>query len=295
MNKQNKFGGFTLIEIAIVLVIIGLLTTGGGYLIAQQFQSSKRMQAKNELSTIHDSLLTYVKVNGYLPCPDKLTGNGAMDGVEDRKSNGSCSTREGQLPYQTLGVNDLDPWHNSYYYRVNARAEDINRVTDICQSASVFGAIKAGGVVRTKGANFAMCPETRQYYCRNCNDVCGVACDFNADPRPYTNRPPYFHTSTRPIGAEADGFKNLTITDWKAGNTLSELNVAVVVSFGSNGRLTWAGSNHCPTSLPSEEHENCDNDSDFIASDLSSFDDLIIGVTLNEVKRAAIEAGINKY
>ena len=289
---MNKIKGFTLIEVAIALVIIGLLISGGTYLYGQQYTVGKVDQTREQLDNIHKVMLTFVKTNGFLPCPDT-----DGDGLENRQSNGACRSREGRLPARTLGVDGEDAWGDPFYYRVNARAEDLNRVTDICQSASVFGAITSSGVPRTKDSNFAMCPDTHLYYCRKCSDVCGSLCDFSADPRPNLNKPPYFHTSTRPVSSEADGFKNLTIKS-PQGDTLQEVVVAVVVSFGRNGLMTWGSANantpSCPSSLTSDEQENCDNDTTFIDG-RKAIDDYLVGITLREVKQAAIEAGYANY
>ncbi|GAB6033909.1 type II secretion system protein [Galenea microaerophila] len=298
---MNKIKGFTLIEVAIALVIIGLLISGGTYLYGQQYTLGKVNKTREQLDHIHEVMLTFVKSNGFLPCPDT-----DGDGLENRNSDGACRSRQGRLPARTLGIDGEDAWGSPFYYRVNARAEDRDRVTDICQSASVFGAITASGVPRTKDSDFAMCPDTHLYYCRGCSDVCGSLCDVpedpndpasQPDPRPNLNAPPYFHTSTRPVSSENDGFKNLTIKS-PQGDTLQEVVVAVVVSFGRNGLMTWGSVNantpSCPLSLTSDERENCDNNTTFIDGH-KAIDDYLVGITLREVKQAAIEAGYPKY
>lgn len=293
----KKLSGFTLVEVAIALLIISILMYGGVTLYSKDYQFDKQKAVENQLREIKKSMLTFVRVNGYLPCPDRISGKHSEDGLEDRKKKGACTTREGYLPTQTLGLSESkDPWGNKYYYRVNARAEDLKRVTDICESASVFGAKRPDGegVAGTKDVKFAQCTATKMYFCRKCSDACSSTCDFSADPRPNDSGPPYFHTSTRPVGAEPDGFKNLSITD-EHGNTIEEVDVAVIVSFGSNGIYTWADEDHCPRDLPPDEKENCDNDATFVRHSSHDLDDYVIGITLNDVKAEAIKTGLPNY
>lgn len=120
--------GFTLLEMAMVLLILGLLL--GGFLgpLSVRQEANKRQEADVLLHTIHDSLVGFAITRGYLPCPD-IDG----DGREDR--NGSqCSglqeketVRVGQLPYVTLGVGRLDPWNNRFTYAVDTAFTDSSR------------------------------------------------------------------------------------------------------------------------------------------------------------------------
>lgn len=304
-----KVRGFTLIEVAVALVIIGLLISGGSFLYGQQYRSDKVNKTYKQLNEIHNLMLSFVQANGFLPCPDT-----DGDGLENRKTDGACQSRQGRLPGQTLGIDSKDAWGTPLYYRVNARAEDLNRVTDICQSASVFGAIRPDGTpvlgTYTSGSGTypsMKCEENKTYYClpasttsSSCSNACGTTCtsvSSSSDPRPNSGGPPYFHTSTFPIGAFSDGMKNMTIQS-PSGNTLEELVVAVVVSFGQNGKLTWGAPSanvpSCPASLTAEEQENCNDDRTFIDGN-KALDDYLVGITLREVKKAAIDSGLINY
>jgi prepilin-type N-terminal cleavage/methylation domain-containing protein len=107
--------GFTLVEIAIVLVIVGLLI--GGLVTPLQTQIEQRRQAETQkaLDEARDALLGFALRNGYLPCP----AISASDGLEDR-SGATCTgnRRYGYLPWATLGLNKLDSWNHLYHYSV---------------------------------------------------------------------------------------------------------------------------------------------------------------------------------
>jgi len=294
MTKHYK--GFTLIEVALALALIGILVSGGVLLFGQQHQQDKKNQTYQQLADLRQLMLVFVQTNGYLPCPD-TNGNGQ----ENRKTNGACTNRQGFLPAQTLGVKAKDAWGVPLYYRVNARAEDLARVTDICQSASVFGAVRPdGSSVSADLSSLEQCPNNNLYYCNQCAAACTTVCTTvtpATSPLPNTGKPPYFHTSTMPVAAYNDGYKNMTIKT-PSGNKLETLVVATVVSFGKNGGQTWgtplSNTPDCPPSLTNEEQENCDNDRDFIDKG-KELDDTVMGITLREVKKAAIDLGYDKY
>jgi len=59
--------GFTLIEMAIILVILGLILGIGTSTMIQFIKWNKRKETREKLSTAVESVVGFVKVNGYLP------------------------------------------------------------------------------------------------------------------------------------------------------------------------------------------------------------------------------------
>lgn len=115
--KQNL--GFTLIEIAIVLVIVGLLLAAFLTPLRAQIELRNISETRNNLSEIKDALIGYALSHSatgdgrpFLPCPD--TDN---DGAENRVGN-ACVQPEGGLPFSDLGLNVTDSWNNRFIYRV---------------------------------------------------------------------------------------------------------------------------------------------------------------------------------
>ena len=116
--------GFTLIEMAIVLMIVGLLL--GGLLVPLSAQMDQRNNADTQksLSDIRDALIGYVVANGYLPCPaNPAYVTGANAGIASTPPcTGPSST--GVLPWATLGVSETDAWGNLFTYRVTSDYAD---------------------------------------------------------------------------------------------------------------------------------------------------------------------------
>lgn len=102
--------GFSLVELAIVLVIVGLLSGGLLLSLSAQNESQNYSRARQELAEIKDALLGFAAANGYLPCPDTDTDPAqASYGVADAAG---CAAGEGWLPFKTLGSYEHDPWGN---------------------------------------------------------------------------------------------------------------------------------------------------------------------------------------
>ncbi len=107
--------GFTLVEMAIVLVIVGI--TLGGLLVSLSAQVDQRdySQTRQSMEEIRGALLGYALSHGYLPCPAISAENGAED-----RTAGACTAgkRVGFLPWAELGVNKTDSWNRLYRYSV---------------------------------------------------------------------------------------------------------------------------------------------------------------------------------
>jgi len=129
MHKINN--GFTLIELAMVLLILGLLMSSFLAPLAARVEQQERNNTQILLDEIEEILYGHVLQNAYLPCPDcsdntaNCVAQTANDGVEDILAN-TCATEVGNLPWVTLGVKSTDEWNNIFTYRVDDTFADRN-------------------------------------------------------------------------------------------------------------------------------------------------------------------------
>jgi prepilin-type N-terminal cleavage/methylation domain-containing protein len=127
-NTNQWQSGFTLIELAIVLLIIGLLFVFVIPTSSVLLNTGKRELTRQKLKTIDAALTNYVTVNKRLPCPADGTVPVGNAGTEyGRDANGDCTGTaptanqlSGIVPYVALGLTEADindGWDRRITYR----------------------------------------------------------------------------------------------------------------------------------------------------------------------------------
>lgn len=123
--KRYPQAGFSLIEMAMVLLILGILMSGLLVAVGNTTENTRRTQTNAQLEQIELALYGFAQATGRLPCPATSTS----DGYEAPVGGGDCTAQHGFIPAVTLNlrgaVNDdgllLDPWSNPYRYSVSVR------------------------------------------------------------------------------------------------------------------------------------------------------------------------------
>ncbi|MHB1618993.1 MAG: prepilin-type N-terminal cleavage/methylation domain-containing protein [Sulfuricella sp.] len=122
-NMKTYRAGFTLVEMAIVLVIVGLLLGGLLMPLSAQVEQRRISETQKALDEIKEALLGFAIANKHLPCPaDPTLASGAPGAGQARAfAAGACTGgNSGVLPWATLGVSETDAWGNRYTYHVAA-------------------------------------------------------------------------------------------------------------------------------------------------------------------------------
>jgi len=113
--------GFTLLEIAVVLFIVGLLIAGLVGPVETQIEARDRHTTRTTLEQALEALYGFAVTHGRLPCPDQ-DGDGLSDPVFDAGDVNSADcdvgSDNGFLPWAELGVEGGDAWRNRLLYRV---------------------------------------------------------------------------------------------------------------------------------------------------------------------------------
>lgn len=160
MTKRlhGRAAGFTLLEIAIVLFIIGLLIAGLLGPLETQLEARDRRQTLETLNLITEALQGYAVINGRLPCPD-TDGDGLPNPVfvPSNPATANCVSNDGFVPGTELGVAAIDAWGNRIRYAVSAPNYTLPETDGLCNGDTApkhFDLCTKGTLtVKTRGDN----------------------------------------------------------------------------------------------------------------------------------------------
>lgn len=288
MQYQRTEFGFTLVEMAVVLVILGLLL--GGLLIPVTAQMEMRgySQTNAKLEEVKEALIGYAIINGRLPCPATPASNGlesfcpagtptgACVGAETTtpQTHGNCSAQgtnvfSGFLPAATLGISPQD----SQGFAIDAWGGNVaNRIRYAVTSATLAGTGTAPAfttalvpTLTTPGmktvATTSMGSFSTQFL-RICNST------------PTTTAP---HTACTGV------------------TTLADNAVFIVYSVGKNaitGGVTATNPDEAVNPNPNNEFGTNDDDVVFVGHDPTpTYDDILVWVSVPELINKMVNAG----
>lgn len=110
--------GFSLVEIAIVLVIISVLITIVAVPLATQVEQRRGEETLKQLEQIKEAITGYAIANGRLPCPATTTSagqesfctnaSGACGAPTTPQTHGRCVNAVGFVPAVALGLSGVD-------------------------------------------------------------------------------------------------------------------------------------------------------------------------------------------
>ena len=127
MTPKKRAAGFTLTEIAIVLLVVGLLLGSVLSTVTTQLELRNIRDTQARLTEIKEALIGYAQANGRLPCPANGTLATGASGAGTEAVTGSVCTSGSQyavLPWATLGVGETDVWGRRYTYKVVSTFSD---------------------------------------------------------------------------------------------------------------------------------------------------------------------------
>lgn len=255
-KTTERAGGFTLTELAVVLVIVSLLLGGLMIPLGAQKGIEARRATSQAMTSINEALLGFAITHGRLPCPadGSIAAGTANAGLE--AYNGSrctcagstaaygsptqCadgSTVGGTLPSTTLGLPDTDAWNNRYTYRVTTTyARRGSGQTSFYCDAALTAPV-------TSNAAMALCSS-------------GLITVRNA-----------------------------------SGTLLTTSNEvpAIVLSHGENGLGAWTTTGTITPGASGNELENADNNTQFVSD--TSLDDMLMWISRSILMSRLVSTG----
>lgn len=145
-HRLQSDKGFTLIEMSVVLVIVGVFTAAMASVAGTRIEAQRFSNTKEHMEFVVEALKRYVKRYGHLPCPanpalapsavgygEGLGTNSATDSNADGYVDtpgcigslavtGASRVYIGSLPFKELDINSqvtLDGWDNLLTYAVD--------------------------------------------------------------------------------------------------------------------------------------------------------------------------------
>ena len=128
--------GFSLVEMALVLLIVGLLAAVFLPATNTLLDNNRRKETRAKLEALEQAMVRFVTVNRRLPCPadGSLAPGNANQGLE-LAAGGACTVpalTNGVVPWRSLGVaqgDAMDAWNTMVSYRVWGGAGVANSLT----------------------------------------------------------------------------------------------------------------------------------------------------------------------
>lgn len=167
-RRPTTSAGFTLVEIAVVIVVLSLLLAMIAGIATAMVGQQRREVTRQKLAGVETALALFVSQNRRLPCPadGRFDSGNATAGLERPGGAGACevvtgttnSQTHGVVPWRTLGLSEsdiTDGWGNRLTYRV---APELATTNAMDFTACDPGAAELGAAAAPLAACSSPCP-----------------------------------------------------------------------------------------------------------------------------------------
>ena len=110
-GSSNRYQGFTLLEILIVVAIIAILAAALAVRITGKPGEAKTLQAKLHIGTLEGALKLFKLDNAFYPSTDQ-----GLRALVENPTIGRTAKKWREGGYIEKGVIPKDPWDNDYLY-----------------------------------------------------------------------------------------------------------------------------------------------------------------------------------
>ena len=147
MDMHRRQQGFSIVELSIVILIMGLLLGGLMMPLSVQRENARLRDGQEQLDSVLSAIEGFALVNGFLPCPATPASDGLAAPV-----SGACSAQHGFVPATTLDISGqrnadnllLDPWGSPIRYSVSSSDADTDGNWDFVTPGAMRAVSLAG-------------------------------------------------------------------------------------------------------------------------------------------------------
>ncbi len=118
-DQQSFECGFTMVELAIVILVVTLVSAGLLRPVGLYIEQRKIAETRETLETAKEALINFALLNKRLPCPDTDNpGDGIGNGCA-ACAGGPPASCAGWIPFAELSISGQDAWGNRIGYQVS--------------------------------------------------------------------------------------------------------------------------------------------------------------------------------
>ena len=165
--KSTNESGFSLVEMAIVVMIIGLLLAGAMFLLKPYLEMSQANLTRKKMENISSALASFAQTYGRLPCPSdadssasnppygspRRSGSNGLDFVKDNCGT-SMESYVGIIPFRAIGLTEdqvRDNYGNMITYAVSPAMTNEEYKQDDMNSGDVHAMCRRPQWMETSG------------------------------------------------------------------------------------------------------------------------------------------------
>jgi len=151
--------GVTLVEMAIVLLILGILTKAVMAPLSAVQGHRQHREATSQLESIRRALWAHVVAGGVLPCP-------VVSSQRDDADAAICRNARGGVPARRLGLSGaldadgalLDPWNKPYNLAISLSSHEERGVSELPDWTSIGEVSRVG--IADLSADIVVCTQS---------------------------------------------------------------------------------------------------------------------------------------
>ena len=275
--------GFSLVEIAVVLLIAGLALGAGVSMLGSQLENKKLNDTQARIKEANDAIMAFAAVNRRLPCPATLVSAGLESVTPGAPGvRGQCTNpNDGFVPARTLGLTGqglngllLDSWTFPIRYAVSV-------VAYTGTGNAPVGAPPTGIDCQSPNPN-----------CFPLTQLDGIRNAFYANGSAITPLPAQLVMVPPPAG-------QLHICDTSVGIAATTCGTAITLA--TPAFLLWSTGRNGLNATAADETANLNNNLVYVFHDriergnppnLREFDDIFLWQSTNTVLSAMAKAGV---